>query len=147
MLSTSASVTICGKLSDIFGRKPVLITANILFFVGSAVAATSQNVGQLLAARAIQGCGGGGLVVLSNIVIADLFSQRERGTYYGVTGAVWAFANSIGPVVGGAFTENVSWRSVLVELDYPFTNSANIMTPDGAFKLIVSVVIHSSLLS
>ena len=81
-----------------------------MFLVGSLIAALSRDIGQLLSGRAIQGAGGGGLVVLSNIVIGDLFSQRERGTYYGVTGAVWAFASSIGPIVGGAFTQNVNWR-------------------------------------
>ena len=99
-----------GKLSDIFGRRPIIIIANVFFLVGSLTAATSQSVGQLISARAIQGMGGGGLVVLSNIVIGDLFSPRERGTYYGVTGAVWAFASAIGPVVGGALTQNVTWR-------------------------------------
>ena len=78
--------------------------------MGSLVAALSKNIGQLISARAIQGVGGGGLVVLGNIIIGDLFSQRDRGTYYGIIGAVWAFATSIGPIIGGAFTQNVSWR-------------------------------------
>lgn len=103
-------MTVWGKLSDIFGRRPIIIIANFLFLVGSLVAATAQNIGQLISARAIQGVGAGGLVVLTAIIIGDMFSQRERGTYYGITGAVWAFANAIGPLIGGAFTQSVSWR-------------------------------------
>jgi len=64
----------------------------------------------LITARVIQGIGGGGLVVLTNICIGDLFSPRRRGAYYGIIGGVWAIASSVGPIIGGAFTEKVSWR-------------------------------------
>lgn len=76
LLAVAASTTIWGKLSDIWGRKPVLLIANFIFFVGSLIAALSVTIGMLITARAIQGLGGGGLVVLVNITIGDLFSPR-----------------------------------------------------------------------
>lgn len=110
LLANSASVPSWGKVSDIFGRKPMLLLANIIFMVGSLVAALSNSIGMLIAARAIQGIGGGGLVILVNIAIGDLFPLRSRGAYYGIIGGVWAIASSIGPIIGGAFTEKVTWR-------------------------------------
>jgi len=99
-----------GKISDIFGRKPILLLANFVFFIGSLIAGLAVSVGMLIVARAVQGIGGGGLVVLVNICIGDLFSMRSRGAYYGIIGGVWALASALGPVLGGAFTERVSWR-------------------------------------
>ncbi|KAB8596114.1 hypothetical protein FH972_025823 [Carpinus fangiana] len=110
LLAVAASTMLWGKISDIFGRKPVLLIANMIFFVGSLIAALSINIGMLITARAIQGLGGGGLVVLVNICIGDLFSPRRRGAYYGIIGGVWAIASSLGPILGGAFTQKVSWR-------------------------------------
>ncbi|KAK4550326.1 hypothetical protein LTR36_003293 [Oleoguttula mirabilis] len=110
LLANSASIPSWGKVSDIFGRKPMLLLANIIFMIGSLIAALSTSIGMLIAARAIQGIGGGGLVILVNITIGDLFSLRNRGAFYGMVGAVWAIASAIGPVIGGAFTEKVSWR-------------------------------------
>ncbi|KAK4965258.1 hypothetical protein LTR66_012149 [Elasticomyces elasticus] len=110
LLANSASSPIWGKISDIFGRKPILLLANVVFMVGSLLAALSVNIGMLITARAIQGMGGGGLVVLVNICISDLFSMRSRGAYFGIIGGVWAIASAIGPVIGGAFTEKVTWR-------------------------------------
>ena len=110
LLANAASTPSWGKISDIFGRKPVLLTANLVFLVGSLVAALSNSIGMLIAARAVQGMGGGGLVTLVNICISDLFSLRSRGAYFGIIGGVWALASAIGPVIGGVFTEKVSWR-------------------------------------
>ena len=110
LLASAASIPSWGKVSDIFGRKPMLLVANIIFMVGSLVAALSKSIGMLIAARAVQGLGSGGLVILVNICIGDLFSLRTRGAYYGIIGGVWAIASSIGPVIGGAFTESVTWR-------------------------------------
>ncbi|PNS20303.1 hypothetical protein CAC42_5753 [Sphaceloma murrayae] len=110
LLGNAASVPTWGKVSDIFGRKPVLLLANVVFLVGSLVAALANSIGMLIAARAIQGIGAGGLVILVNICIADLFSLRNRGAYYGVIGMVWAVASAIGPIIGGAFTQKVTWR-------------------------------------
>merc|ERR1711939_634091 len=78
LLANSASIPSWGKISDIFGRKPMLLLANVIFMVGSLVAALSYSIGMLIAARAVQGIGGGGLVILVNITIGDLFSLRDR---------------------------------------------------------------------
>jgi len=110
LLANAASIPSWGKVSDIFGRKPMLLVANVIFMIGSLVAALSNSIGMLIAARAVQGLGGGGLVILVNICIGDLFSLRSRGAYYGVIGGVWAISSSIGPLIGGAFTQRVSWR-------------------------------------
>jgi EmrB/QacA subfamily drug resistance transporter len=110
LIANAAATPIWGKVSDIFGRKPILLVTNAIFFVGSLLAAVSVNMNMLIASRVIQGIGGGGLIVLVNITISDLFAMRERGAYFGIIGGVWALASSLGPVVGGAFTQNVSWR-------------------------------------
>jgi hypothetical protein len=110
LLANAASTPSWGKFSDIWGRKPILLVAVATFFVGSLLAGVSVNIGMLIAARAIQGIGGGGLIILVNICISDLFSMRNRGTYFGVIGGVWAISSAIGPVLGGVFTEKVSWR-------------------------------------
>jgi EmrB/QacA subfamily drug resistance transporter len=109
-LANAALVPVWGKLSDIWGRKPVLLVAVAVFWVGSLLCALSVNAGMLIAARAIQGGGGGGIVGLVNICISDLFSLRNRGVFYGVLGMVWAFSSAIGPVLGGVFTTRATWR-------------------------------------
>ncbi len=110
LLANAASVPSWGKFSDIWGRKPILLVASAVFFIGSLLAAVSVSIGMLIAARAIQGIGGGGLIILVNICITDLFSMRNRGAYYGIIGMVWAFASAVGPILGGVFTQKVSWR-------------------------------------
>ncbi|KAH7379363.1 major facilitator superfamily-domain-containing protein [Phaeosphaeria sp. MPI-PUGE-AT-0046c] len=110
LIAQSAATPIWGKVSDIFGRKPILLVTNAIFFVGSLIAGVSVNIDMLIAGRVIQGIGGGGLITLVNIAISDLFSVRDRGMYFGIIGGVWALASSLGPVVGGAFTQKVSWR-------------------------------------
>jgi hypothetical protein len=112
LIAQSAATPIWGKISDIFGRKPILLVTNAIFFVGSLLAGVSVNIDMLIAARVIQGIGGGGLITLVNIAISDLFSVRDRGMYFGMIGGVWALASSLGPVVGGLFTQKVSWRYV-----------------------------------
>ncbi|KIX99023.1 uncharacterized protein Z520_05484 [Fonsecaea multimorphosa CBS 102226] len=110
LLANAASVPLWGKLSDIWGRKPIITFANGIFMAGSLVAALSNSIGLLIGGRVIQGIGGGGLITLVYICISDLFSMRERPKYFGILGMVWAIASGVGPVVGGAFTEGVSWR-------------------------------------
>ncbi|CAM1504480.1 Fc.00g020710.m01.CDS01 [Cosmosporella sp. VM-42] len=110
LLGNGAFVPIWGKISDIFGRKPIILTAAATFWIGSLLCAVSKNMAMLIASRAIQGVGGGGLIVLPNIAVSDLFSMRNRGMYFGILGMVWAVASAVGPVLGGVFTSKVTWR-------------------------------------
>ncbi|KAH6663200.1 MFS multidrug transporter-like protein [Halenospora varia] len=110
LLANAASTPSWGKFSDIWGRKPILLIAAAIFFIGSLLCAVSVSIGMLIVARCIQGIGGGGLIILVNISISDLFSMRNRGKYFGMVGMVWAVASAVGPILGGVFTEKVSWR-------------------------------------
>ena len=110
MLAKAAAGPIWAKCSDIWGRKPALLGAVAIFTVASIIAALSTNMPMLIAARALQGAAGGGLMQLVTITISDLFSVRSRALYLSLLGFVWALAGSAGPLIGGAFTQLVSWR-------------------------------------
>ncbi|KAI0170984.1 MFS multidrug transporter-like protein [Pestalotiopsis sp. NC0098] len=110
LLANAATGPIWAKFSDIWGRKSVHLTALVAFAASSILAALSTSMPMLIAARTIQGAAGGGLIQIAIIIISDLFSVRERSLYMGFTGFVWAIAGSIGPLIGGAFTQSVSWR-------------------------------------
>ncbi|KXJ96128.1 major facilitator superfamily-domain-containing protein [Microdochium bolleyi] len=110
LLTNAAVVPFWGKISDIWGRKPILLLAVAIFWVGSLLCALSVNMGMLIGARAVQGAGGGGIIVLVNICIGDLFSLRNRGLLFALMGFVWAIASAVGPVLGGVFTSQASWR-------------------------------------
>ncbi|MGH7123783.1 MAG: MDR family MFS transporter [Stellaceae bacterium] len=112
LLTTTVSTPIYGKLSDLYGRRPLLLTAIVIFLLGSALAALSQTMPQLIGARALQGLGGGGLITLAQTVIADHVSPRERGRYQAFMGGVWATASVGGPMLGGFFVDHLSWRWV-----------------------------------
>jgi len=110
-LITSAVVTpLYGKISDQLGRKKIFQTAIIIFLIGSALCGLSQNMTQLIIFRGLQGLGAGGLMALVFAIIGDIIPPRERGRYQGYFGGVWALSSIIGPLLGGLFTDHLSWR-------------------------------------
>jgi EmrB/QacA subfamily drug resistance transporter len=110
MLTQTIAVPIAGKLSDIYGRRKLLIAGIILFVGASMLCGLSQNIWQLIACRALQGLGGGVLFSSAFTIIGDLFTPRERGKWQGIFGAVFGLASVVGPLLGGFLTDNVSWR-------------------------------------
>ncbi|GAA4712151.1 drug resistance transporter, EmrB/QacA subfamily [Promicromonospora umidemergens] len=112
MLASTATTVLWGKLGDLYGRKALFIACILIFLVGSILSGTSQTMGQLIAWRAVQGVGGGGLMVLSQAIIGDVVPPRERGRYQGLFGAVFGVASVAGPLLGGFFVDNFDWRWV-----------------------------------
>jgi EmrB/QacA subfamily drug resistance transporter len=112
LLTSTASTPLYGKISDLYGRKQVFQAAIVIFLIGSVLSGLAQNMGQLIAFRAIQGLGAGGLLTLALVIVADVVSPRERGRYQGYFGAVFALASVGGPLAGGFFVDNLSWRWV-----------------------------------
>lgn len=110
ILLSTITMPVYGKLSDQFGRKPFLIFAIVAFMAGSVVGALAQSMNWLIFARALQGLGGGGLMILSQAVIADVIPPRDRGRYMGIIGGVFAFSSVAGPLIGGWITEGPGWR-------------------------------------
>ncbi|GLI80202.1 hypothetical protein PoHVEF18_008553 [Penicillium ochrochloron] len=110
LLANAAGACIWAKLSDIWGRKLILLIAVAWFFISSIVCAVAVNMEMLIAGRALQGVAGGGLLQLITIIISDLFSVRQRSLYLGLMEFMWAFAGGIGPLLGGAFSQYVTWR-------------------------------------
>ncbi len=110
LLTSTISVPFWGKLSDIYGRKPIFMIGIVIFLIGSALSGLSQNMGMLIVFRGIQGIGAGSLFPVALAVIGDLFTPAERGKYQGLFGAVFGIAFVVGPLVGGFLTENISWH-------------------------------------
>ena len=110
LLASTVSGPVYGKLGDLYGRKIVLQAAIVIFLVGSALCGLSQNMGELIAFRALQGLGAGGLIVTTMAVVADIFPPRDRGRYQGFFGAVFGVSTVLGPLLGGFFVDHLSWR-------------------------------------
>ena len=110
LLAQTAVTPLYGKLGDQYGRKVVLQVALVIFLGGSALCGAAQNLDMLIAFRAIQGLGGGGLLVTTIAAIGDVVPPRERGRYQGYFGAAFGFSSVIGPLLGGVLTTNLSWR-------------------------------------
>ena len=110
LLTTTISTPIWGKLADLTNRKVLIQLALVVSVVASALAGLSQNVGTLIAFRALQGIGAGGLMALAMVLISDIISPRERGKYMGLMGAIMAVSQIGGPLLGGVLTDTVSWR-------------------------------------
>uniref|UniRef100_UPI003D7E23F4 MFS transporter n=1 Tax=Kineococcus sp. SYSU DK007 TaxID=3383128 RepID=UPI003D7E23F4 len=110
LLATTISTPIWGKLSDLFSKKVLIQLALVVFVIASAVAGLSQSMGMLIAMRAVQGLGAGGLTALAQVIMATMISPRERGRYSGYLGAVFALGTVTGPLIGGVLTQHLSWH-------------------------------------
>ena len=117
-LTSTAVTPLYGKLSDIKGRRPVILSALAVFFVGSVACALSPNMAILIIARAMQGLGGGGSIALAQAVVADIAAPRERAKYTVYISTVWAASSIAGPALGGALTQHISW-TVIFWLNLP----------------------------
>ncbi|HZJ08269.1 MAG TPA: MDR family MFS transporter [Trueperaceae bacterium] len=111
-LTSTVTLPIYGKLSDIYGRKRILLFGILLFSGASALGGFAQSMPQLIVTRALQGLGGGALISMAFSAIGDIFTPRERGAYQGFTGAVFGFSSVVGPLVGGLITDTIGWRWV-----------------------------------
>ncbi|MFD4240754.1 MDR family MFS transporter [Streptomyces sp. NPDC058525] len=112
MLASTAVTPLWGKLGDQYGRKKLFQYAIVLFLIGSALCGMAQDMAQLIGFRALQGLGGGGLIVLSMAIVGDIVPPRERGKYQGLFGGVFGATSVLGPLLGGLFVDHLSWRWV-----------------------------------
>jgi EmrB/QacA subfamily drug resistance transporter len=133
LLASTVVGPLYGKLGDLYGRKTLLQGAIVIFLVGSALCGVAQSMTQLILFRALQGLGGGGLMVLAIAVVGDIIPPRDRGKYQGFFGAVFGLATIIGPLLGGFFVDSLSWRWIFY-----------VNLPLGALAFVViGAVFHS----
>jgi EmrB/QacA subfamily drug resistance transporter len=133
LLASTVTGPLYGKLGDLYGRKIVLQIAIVIFLIGSVLCGLSQSMLQLIAFRALQGLGAGGLIVVTLAVVGDVVPPRERGRYQGFFGAVFGVSTIIGPLLGGFFVDNLSWRWIFY-----------VNLPVGALALAVIAVVFNT---
>jgi EmrB/QacA subfamily drug resistance transporter len=127
LLASTASTPLWGKAGDLYGRKRVFQLAIVVFLVASALCGASRNMYELIAFRGLQGIGGGGLISLVFAIIGDVIPPRERGRYQGYFGAVFGVASVVGPLAGGFFVDNLSWRYIFY-INLPIGLAALVVT-------------------
>ncbi|KAK2773228.1 hypothetical protein FQN52_006018 [Onygenales sp. PD_12] len=114
------------SFSNIFGRKPLLMVALAFFLVGTIVAGLANNFTNMLVGRSIQGVGGGGIIALSEIIVTDLVPLRVRGQFFGILSSMWSLGSVLGPILGGGFSQDVSWRWIFY-INFPFIGIGTIL--------------------
>lgn len=127
LLASTVSIPLYGKVSDLFGRKRLFQGAILVFILGSVACGAAQSMGQLIAFRAVQGAGAGGIMALTQTIVGDVVSPRERGRYMGYIGAVFGLSSVLGPLLGGYFVDTLDWRWVFY-----------VNVPLGALALVVT---------
>jgi len=136
LLASTASTPLWGKLGDMYGRKRFFQAAIVIFLAGSMLAGISQSMVELIAFRAVQGIGGGGLIIGAQTIIGDVVAPRDRGRYQGMFGAVFGVTTVVGPLIGGLLVDNLSWRWVFY-----------VNLPIGAIALLVTSAVLPGALS
>lgn len=134
LLTSTACVLVYGKMSDLFGRRPLFQLAIVIFLVGSLLTGAAQNMSELIAFRAIQGIGGGGIMATAQAMIGDIVTPRERGKYQGYLGSVFALSSVAGPLLGGLFVDHLSWRWAFY-VNIPLGIAALVMTARALGKV------------
>src|ERR687886_545284 len=119
LLTSTVTMPLWGRLSDLIGRRPIFLTGLTVFLVGSALSGAAQDMGQLIGFRMLQGVGAGSLMTLGMTIVGELFGLEQRAKMQGYVSGVWGVASLLGPLLGGLLTDHASWRWVFY-INLPF---------------------------